>query len=96
MTNEIAASIDRRGFLRLGICVGMLAVTGCGPEEAGTIEPPAKAGNKSRLESRKLLGKSGPGKKAAGTPPAKAEETPAKTGDEAPAKTTEETPAKKE
>jgi hypothetical protein len=86
MTNEFASSIDRRGFLRLGVCVGMLAVVGCGPEDAGTIQPNPSSGNKSRLEKRKLLVKPGPAAKGAEAPEKKADDTPPKSTDEAPAK----------
>lgn len=67
MINEFAKSIDRRGFLRLGLCAGMVAAVGCSGEGAGTIEAVPKTGNKSRLENRKGIVK-----------PKKAEETPEK------------------
>jgi hypothetical protein len=64
MTNEFAKSIDRRGFLRLGLCAGMVAAVGCGGEGAGTIEAVPKTGNKSRLENRKGIVKPDTAKKA--------------------------------
>ena len=87
MTKEFAKSIDRRGFLHLGLCVGMAAAAGCGGEDAGTIQPNPSAGNKSRLEKLKGIGKSSPATKGAGAAEKKTGETSPKP---------EDTPAKKE
>jgi hypothetical protein len=55
MQNKSGARIDRRWFLRFGLLAHAVAVVGCDAgEQVQTVDsPPAKGGNRSRLEARK-------------------------------------------
>jgi hypothetical protein len=55
MHNEAGARIDRRWFLRFGLLAHAVAAVGCDAgEQVQTVDtPPAKGGNRSRLEARK-------------------------------------------
>ena len=63
MPRELVRSVDRRGFLRLGLCAGILGAAGCGSAEEGADAPKVEAGNRSRLDSIKTKINEAPPKK---------------------------------
>jgi hypothetical protein len=67
MHNKVIASIDRRGFLRMGTLLGLLGAAGCdsGGDSVGkpTGPPPAQGGNRNKLEKMKVKAAEAAGKK---------------------------------
>jgi hypothetical protein len=53
MPNPLVRSIDRRGFLRLGLCAGVVGAAGCGSVEEGADAPKVESGNRTRLDAIK-------------------------------------------
>lgn len=62
MSKKLIASIDRRGFLRIGTLLGVLGAVGC--DNGDTVgkkpdTPPLEKGNQKRLEMLKDKGAAG-------------------------------------